>query len=216
MARNGKVQDGKMELRLRKPRIVLFKCLSKTLESAIGIPTVWERPKKFKRTYYPPTVRKLVKCKKLVSRTTRKKTSTTSPQQKSDDDSGGDPASSRHIVFSNCVFNIGNADGDRGEKIIQQEKRIAELEGQLEEARKGSVKESPAKEEVSTRRKQSYLKLIAVLCNRNGKIDPAGRESTGILKTELEKIGFSLGEDTIRNILKETQDVIKQETRIRV
>lgn len=185
-----------MELRLRKPRIVLFKCLSKTLESAIGIPTVWERPKKFKRTYYPPTVRKLVKCKK--------------------DDSGGDPASSRHIVFSNCVFNIGNADGDRGEKIIQQEKRIAELEGQLEEARKGSVKESPAKEEVSTRRKQSYLKLIAVLCNRNGKIDPAGRESTGILKTELEKIGFSLGEDTIRNILKETQDVIKQETRIRV
>lgn len=206
MARNGKVQEGKMELRLRKPRIVLFKCLSKTLESAIGIPTVWERPKKFKRTYYPPTVRKLVKCKKLVSRTTRKKTSTTSPQQKS--------ASSRHIVFSNCVFNIGNADGDRGEKIIQQEKRIAELEGQLEEARKGSVKESPAKEEVSTRRKQSYLKLIAVLCNRNGKIDPAGRESTGILKTELEKIGFSLGEDTIRNILKETQDVIKQETRI--
>ncbi len=77
--------------------------------------------------------------------------------------------------------------------------------------------ENPAgDEEVTTRRKKSYLKIIAVLCNRNGKIDPAGRDSTGILKTELENFGFALSDDTIRSILKETQTLIEQESRIRI
>lgn len=100
-------------------------------------------------------------------------------------------------------------------QIVEAQRRINELE-QINAELKSQIEEQRQSESLSTRRKNSYLKIIATLCNRNGKIDPAGRDSTGILKTELDNFGFVLSNDTIKNILKETQSFIEQESRIRI
>ncbi|WP_417031667.1 hypothetical protein, partial [Bilophila wadsworthia] len=104
--------------------------------------------------------------------------------------------------------------------IKQRQTHIAELEIQLAETQrrindleqinaelKFQIEKQRQPEHLSTRRKNSYLKIIAALCGTTGKIDPTAREATGKLKAAIEQFGFSLSDDTIRNILKETQSV---------
>ena len=57
------------------------------------------------------------------------------------------------------------------------------------------------RDSLSTRRKNSYLKIIAALCGTTGKIDPTAREATGKLKAAIEQFGFSLSEDVYKRQL---------------
>lgn len=178
-----------------------------------------EEPKKINNPYYPPRVRRTIRCKNLTHRTKKRVASST---QKISDSGGddGEPAAryKPQIIISNCTINIGEGNNNINDDIKQRQTHIAELEIQLAEAQrrindleqinaelKFQIEKQRQPEHLSTRRKNSYLKIIAALCGTTGKIDPTAREATGKLKAAIEQFGFSLSDDTIRNILKETQ-----------
>lgn len=198
-------------------------------EGLNNLKKLWfEEPKKFKNPYYPPRVRRTIRCKNLTHRTKKRVASSTQKISDSGDDDGEPAARYKpQIIISNCTINIGEGNNNINDDIKQT--HIAELEIQLAEAQKriddleqintelkSQIEKQRQPEYLSTRRKNSYLKIIATLCNKNGKIDPAGRNSTGILKAELHNLGFTLSNDTIKNILKETLLLIEEESQIRI
>lgn len=190
-----------------------------------------EEPKKFKNPYYPPRVRRTIRCKNLTHRTKKRGASSTQKISDSGGDDDGEPAAryKPQIIISNCTINIGEGNNNINDDIKQRQTHIAELKIQLAEAQRRinaleqinaeletQVEKQRQPEHLSTRRKNSYLKIIAALCGTTGKINPTAREATGKLKAAIEQLGFSLSDDTIRDILKETQQIIKQESRIRI
>ena len=84
------------------------------------------------------------------------------------------------------------------------ETELAACREQLEAARR----EISGKEELPPKAKKSYLTIIAALCNKRQPLDITSSSAVSVLKTEIEKIGLTLGEDTIRKIIKEVRDIV--------
>lgn len=72
----------------------------------------------------------------------------------------------------------------------------------------GGPGQSTQQENVTPKAKKSYLTIIAALCNKRLPFDITASSAVSTLKTEIEKIGLTLGEDTIRKIIKEVQGII--------
>ena len=89
-------------------------------------------------------------------------------------------------------------------RITELETELAACREQLEEARR----EISGREELPPKAKKSYLTIIAALCNKRQPLDITSSSAVSVLKTEIEKIGLTLGEDTIRKIIKEVRDIV--------
>ena len=123
------------------------------------------------------------------------------PEKTENDD--GDPHRIRGITFTNCIFNIETS-GQFKTRISELETELAACREQLEEARR----EISGREELPPKAKKSYLTIIAALCNKRQPLDITSSSAVSVLKTEIEKIGLTLGEDTIRKIIKEVRDIV--------
>ena len=159
---------------------------------------------KFKTHYYPKSVFPKRPTKKFSctrSRHTRSRTKKSTPEKTENDD--GDPHRIRGITFTNCIFNIETS-GQFKTRISELETELAACREQLEEARR----EISGREELPPKAKKSYLTIIAALCNKRQPLDITSSSAVSVPKTEIEKIGLTLGEDTIRKIIKEVRDIV--------
>ena len=159
---------------------------------------------KFKTHYYPKSVFPKRPTKKFSctrSRYTRSRTKKSTPEKTENDD--GDPHRIRGITFTNYIFNIETS-GQFKTRISELETELAACREQLEEARR----EISGREELPPKAKKSYLTIIAALCNKRQPLDITSSSAVSVLKTEIEKIGLTLGEDTIRKIIKEVRDIV--------
>lgn len=159
---------------------------------------------KFKTHYYPKSVFPKRPTKKFSctrSWHTRSRTKKSTPEKTENDD--GDPHRIRGITFTNCIFNIETS-GQFKTRISELETELAACREQLEEARR----EISGREELPPKAKKSYLTIIAALCNKRQPLDITSSSAVSVLKTEIEKIGLTLGEDTIRKIIKEVRDIV--------
>ena len=89
-------------------------------------------------------------------------------------------------------------------RITELETELATCREQLEKARR----EISGKEELTPKAKKSYLTIIAALCNKKQSFDIDASSAVSVLETEIEKIGLTLGDDTIRKIIKEVRDIV--------
>lgn len=80
--------------------------------------------------------------------------------------------------------------------------RIAELEQELSLFRKAEQQES-----LSPKARKSYLMVIAALCNKSQRLSIDDTSAVSLIQAEIEKIGLTLGDDTIRKIIKEVQGI---------
>lgn len=80
--------------------------------------------------------------------------------------------------------------------------RIVELEQELSACRKAEQQES-----LSPKARKSYLMVIAALCNKSQRLSIDDTSAVSLIQAEIEKIGLTLGDDTIRKIIKEVQGI---------
>lgn len=90
-------------------------------------------------------------------------------------------------------------------ELEQARSELAACREQLEEARQELSRKG---EELTPKAKKSYLTIIAALCNKKQPLDITASSAVSVLKTEIEKIGLALGEDTTRKIVKEVRYII--------
>lgn len=88
----------------------------------------------------------------------------------------------------------------------RQEK--AALQAELEKAR-AELEQARQAEGVNPRSRNTYLKVIAALANRNGKIDLHERGAAVTISRATENFGFPVSEDTTRKIIKEIEELQK-------
>lgn len=89
-----------------------------------------------------------------------------------------------------------------------EDTRIADLEGQIA-ALKAELEKARQAEGVNPRSRNTYLKVIAALANRNGKIDLHERGAAVTISRATENFGFPVSEDTTRKIIKEIEELQK-------
>lgn len=85
---------------------------------------------------------------------------------------------------------------------VAKDVRIAELEQELSACRKAEQQES-----LSPKARKSYLMVIAALCNKSQRLSIDDASAVSLIQAEIEKIGLTLGDDTIRKIIKEVQGI---------
>ncbi|MCI7616959.1 MULTISPECIES: hypothetical protein [Desulfovibrio] len=85
--------------------------------------------------------------------------------------------------------------------IIDLKEKLAAKEAELEKARQA--------EGVNPRSRNTYLKVIAALANRNGKVDLHERGAAVTISRATENFGFPVSEDTTRKIIKEIEELQK-------
>lgn len=88
------------------------------------------------------------------------------------------------------------------ENCVAKDVRIAELEQELSLFRKAEQQES-----LSPKARKSYLMVIAALCNKSQRLSIDDTSAVSLIQAEIEKIGLTLGDDTIRKIIKEVQSI---------
>jgi hypothetical protein len=82
--------------------------------------------------------------------------------------------------------------------------QIAHLEQQLKGRRGLSNDEKP----VSTRQRRTLLVIIAALCNKAA-IEVSSRGAAAQIATETQLLGARIGEDSIRDLLKQIPDALE-------
>lgn len=65
-------------------------------------------------------------------------------------------------------------------------------------------------ETLAPKARASYLTIIAALCNKSRQVDITASNAVSILRAEIEKIGLTLCDDTIRKIVKEVRDITEK------
>lgn len=88
----------------------------------------------------------------------------------------------------------------------RQEK--AALQAELEKTR-AELEKARQAEGVNPRSRNTYLKVIAALANRNGKVDLHERGAAVTISRATENFGFPVSEDTTRKIIKEIEELQK-------
>ena len=108
------------------------------------------------------------------------------------------------------------------ERIASLESQLTTLKSELEQARqekaalqaelektRAELEKARQAEGVNPRSRNTYLKVIAALANRNGKIDLHERGAAVTISRATENFGFPVSEDTTRKIIKEIEELQK-------
>lgn len=90
----------------------------------------------------------------------------------------------------------------------QPRQETAALQAELERV-KAELEQARQAEGVNPKSRNTYLKVIAALANRNGKIDLHERGAAGAISRATENFGFPVLEDTTRKIIKEIDELQK-------
>lgn len=90
----------------------------------------------------------------------------------------------------------------------QYQQENTALQAELEKAR-AELEQARQAEGVNPRSRNTYLKVIAALANRNGKIDLHERGAAVTISRATENFGFPVSEDTTRKIIKEIEELQK-------
>ncbi len=93
-------------------------------------------------------------------------------------------------------------------ELEQARQEKAALQAELEKAR-AELEQARQAEGVNPRSRNTYLKVIAALANRNGKIDLHERGAAVTISRTTENFGFPVSEDTTRKIIKEIEELQK-------
>lgn len=76
------------------------------------------------------------------------------------------------------------------------------MQAELEKTR-AELEKARQTEEVNPKSRNTYLKVIAALANRNGKIDLHERGAAVTISRATEHFGFPVSEDTTRKVIRE-------------
>ena len=93
-------------------------------------------------------------------------------------------------------------------ELEQARQEKAALQAELEKTR-AELEKARQAEGVNPRSRNTYLKVIAALANRNGKIDLHERGAAVTISRATENFGFPVSEDTTRKIIKEIEELQK-------
>lgn len=80
----------------------------------------------------------------------------------------------------------------------------------LQDESRSNCQMNGTKKELNHKAKRSYLAVIAALCNKSQRLDITSSGAVSIIQAEIEKIGLKLGDDTIRKIIKEVQNIMNE------
>lgn len=87
-------------------------------------------------------------------------------------------------------------------ELEQARQEKAALQAELEKTR-AELEKARQTEEVNPKSRNTYLKVIAALANRNGKIDLHERGAAVTISRATEHFGFPVSEDTTRKVIRE-------------
>lgn len=190
------------------PILNLWECMSKTDEWSLRIPPNTDCKIIYKRPFTKETGAYLIRCKDFERKLIK---------------DVGLPAYAieTHIKIchqGNCPVAVETPEN----RIASLESQLTTLKSELEQARqekaalqaelektRAELEKARQAEGVNPRSRNTYLKVIAALANRNGKIDLHERGAAVTISRATENFGFPVSEDTTRKIIKEIEELQK-------
>ena len=94
------------------------------------------------------------------------------------------------------------------EELTAKERDLAALQAELEKT-KAELEQARNSAELNPKCKNTYLKIIAALAQKNRRLDLHERGAAGAITRAVNEIGFSVSDDTARKIIKEIDELQK-------
>lgn len=131
------------------------------------------------------------------------------------------------VLYKSIRDSVGDADiiqtnSDKSKNLRDMKDGLLQVKSELEQARqekaalqaelektRAELEKARQAEGVNPKSRNTYLKVIAALANRNGKIDLHERGAAVTISRATENFGFPVSEDTTRKIIKEIEELQK-------